>query len=110
MLVMAGALAQAAPKEGVMIKKGFLTGNTYRDLSPLGKRGYVMGFSDGVFIAPLLSAPKAEILWLEQCMVGMTDVQIVAIIDKWLADNPAQWHDQMNILTYSALRGSCPRN
>jgi hypothetical protein len=106
----AATVTHAAPKEGFEIKSGFLTGNVYRELSPAGKRGYVMGFTDGVLIAPLLDAPKSELRSIERCLVGMTDVQVVAIFDKWLTDNPARWHEQMNILSYSALRQACPRN
>jgi hypothetical protein len=109
-LALVGLAASApAQQSQVNIKTGFLTGNTFRELSVGGKRGYAQGFTDGVFVAPLFRAPKSELAWLESCMVGMTDAQVVAILEKWLNENPAQWHMQMNVLAYNALSQACPK-
>lgn len=91
----------------VEVKSGFLTGNTFLDLSREAKRGYAMGFLDGVFVAPLFGAPKAELYRIEQCAVGMTDEQVVAILNKFLSDNPGRWHEPMDFLSYAALRSAC---
>lgn len=91
------------------IKRGFLTGNEYRALAYSEKRGYAMGFLDGVFISPLYGASKQRLRTVEQCTVGMTNDQMVAILDKWLADNPGRWHESMISLAFGALRDSCKR-
>jgi len=108
-VLIAAVLCYAEPKHPVEIKKGFLTGNSFRELSYAGKRGYAMGFLDGAFMSPIFDAPKKELRWIETCVVGMTDEQVVAILDKFLANNPARWHEQMNILAWAAMKEGCPR-
>jgi len=107
--VCAGAVAQAAPTDPVAIKSGFHTGNSYRALGPTSKRNYLAGFVDGAFIAPLFDAPKTELRWIERCVTGMTDEQLVAVVDKWLAENPVRWHESMNILAFVAFKEGCPK-
>jgi hypothetical protein len=102
-------LTIAAPAESVPIQNGFLTGNSYRDLASSEKRGYVMGFLDGAFVSPLFGAPKNKVKWLEDCAVGMTDEQVVAILDKWLTENPGRWHQRMNVLSFDALKEGCAK-
>ena len=101
--------AHAAPTREVEIKTGFLSGSSYKELPDVGKRGYVMGFTDGIFVSPLYGAPKKNILPLERCVVGMSAGQIVAIVEKWLADNPGRWHEQMNTLAFDAIQEACRR-
>jgi len=98
------ALGQDDP---VAIKSGFVDGNGYRAFSGFEKRAYAMGLIDGYFLAPLFGAPKRRLEWLERCVVGMTDVQLVAIIDKFLQDHPERWHDGMHALVYSAMFEAC---
>jgi hypothetical protein len=96
-----------AEEAAVSIKSGFLTGNSFRQLSHSEKRGYAIGFLEGVFMAPMFDAPKLELRWIESCAIGMTDNQVVAIIMKFLDQNPQRWHDQMNILAWVALKEAC---
>lgn len=99
----------ANSKEPVLIRS-FLTGNDYQELSPGGKRGYVTGFVDGVLVAPVFDAPKQALQWIELCIVDMSNVQIVAIVDKWLSENPQRWHQPMNMLTFTALKDGCDKS
>lgn len=108
MLVSAG-LCHAEPKQPVEIKQGFLTGNSFRGPSHPQKLGYAMGFLDGVFMSPMFDAPKAELRWIETCAVGMTNEQVVAMLNKFLIDNPARLHEAMNILAWVAMKESCKR-
>lgn len=102
--------ALGAPSEETFeIKAGFLTGNSYREMQDSGKRGYVMGFIDGLFVSVLHGAKKSTLRLIEQCVVGMSDGQVVAILEKWLTDHPGQWHEQMNILANAAIREACRR-
>lgn len=107
MLLIVSTVLVAAAKDSVYVKSGFLTGNTFRSLGSVEKLGYAKGFIDGVLVAPLFGAPKVELLRTEQCVVGMTDEQVVAILNKFLADNPGRWQEQMNALSYSALKSAC---
>ena len=99
---------QADPADGVLIHNGFLTGQSFRDLPDLGKRSYVAGLIDGLFLAPLFDAPKSSMGWLESCVEGMTDEQVSAIISKYLDDNPGRWHQPVHGAAYSALLAACP--
>lgn len=103
------AFAPVAQAQAVYIKNDFLTGNDFQRLPPTSKRGFAMGFVAGAFVAPMFGAQKQDIRWIENCINGMDDVQLVAVIDKWLAGNPVRWHEPMGVLTYAALRESCPK-
>ncbi len=106
LLVVAG-LGYAEPKQLFPIKEGFLTGNSYRELSHSGKLGYAMGILDGIFLSPMFDAPKTELQWIERCATGMTGEQVVAVLNRFVSDNPARWHESMNILAWVALKEGC---
>lgn len=108
-ILVSTGLCYAEPKQPVEIKLGFLTGNSFRELSYAGKIGYAMGFLDGVFVSPMFDAPKAELRWIETCVVGMTNEQVVSILNKFLMDKPARWHESMNILAWVAMKETCRR-
>ena len=91
----------------VAIKRGFFTGNDFLQLSQDDKRDYVIGMTDGLLLAPIFGAPKAEMKWVEDCLTDMNNVQISAILEFFLKNNPARWHQQMNILTFVALKENC---
>jgi len=107
MLLLAAASPVAAEERGVAIHHGFYTGNAYREL-PEGQRWtYVSGVIEGMLLAPLYGAPKSKMVWIESCIVGMLDKQVTAIVDKFMAENPARWHEDMHALVYSAMIGAC---
>lgn len=92
------------------IISGFMTGNTYRNLSDQEKHGYAMGIVDGIFASPVLfDAPTTEIQWIVTCVRGMTSEQLVAILNKYLNENPATWHEPMNLHATLALAKSCTK-
>ena len=99
----------AEPKAPVSIKEGFVSGNEFRSLSHEAKRGYAIGVIDGLFLAPFFDAPKEELRWIERCATGMTDEQVMAILEKFLRDNPARWQEPMNILAWVAMKEGCGR-
>ena len=51
----------------------------------------------------MFGAPENRTQWFHKFMVGMNNVQVAAIITKFLNDNPERWHEPLNILTYQAL-------
>lgn len=103
------AIVLADLKESVLIKSGFITANDYRDFAPQQRRAYAIGFMDGIFVAPFFSAPKSELIWVENCVTGMTDYQVAGILDKYLRDNPARWHEPMNTLAWVAIKDGCKK-
>jgi hypothetical protein len=95
--------------EGPGIRAGFVNGNDYLELDANEKRAYAMGAIDGLLVAPLLSAPEAQLKRLHDCTLQMNDRQVVAIITKYLRDNPAKWHHPMNLSSFNAMRMACPK-
>jgi hypothetical protein len=110
MLLLATASAAAAQERPVTIHEGFYAGNDYRELHEGQRRVYVSGVIEGMLLAPLYGAPKSRMSWLESCAVGMSDKQVTAIVDKFMDEHPARWHEQMKTLVYSAMIGACKRS
>ena len=100
-------LPRALAEEWSLIHNGFLTGNQFLNAGDSTKRGYLMGFIDGLLVSPFVGAPKEKIVWLERCLDGMNDRQIVAIFDTWLTKNPAHWHEPAHALAFRAFREAC---
>jgi hypothetical protein len=109
MFLALATFSYAGPREVVLLRGGFMTGNSYQQLNNTGKKGYAMGFYNGLLMAPAFGAHKEETKWVEECVSLTGDGQIVAIIDKFLQENPARWHEPMNILSYAALKASCEK-
>lgn len=103
-LAFLAATAVFAADEPVWIHNGFGTGRDYIAMSEPQKRAYAMGAINGMIIAPLLGAPKSKMAWLESYVENMTDVQVAAILSKYLQDNPGRWHDGLHVLMYSAIK------
>jgi Rap1a immunity proteins len=94
--------------DALYIRNGFATGNEFQRWDQERKRGYLIGFVDSLFVSPLYGNTKVSTLPFERCIAaGMTDVQLVAIVDKWLASNPARWHEGAHVLTLLALKEAC---
>lgn len=55
----------------VEVKTGFLTADAFLELPQEQKRMYAIGVVDGLLASPMIRAPKP--MWLEACVVGMTD-------------------------------------
>lgn len=96
-----------AQDEAVAIKNGFLTGQDYLESSELKQRAYVMGLVDGLFVSPILGAPKRRLAPFERCIEGMTDTQVAAILLKFLRDNPGRWHQSAHVSFYTAMKENC---
>ncbi|MBB3048972.1 hypothetical protein FHR99_003246 [Litorivivens lipolytica] len=94
----------------VYIDPAFTSGNRYQSLTSAEQMGYVAGVVDGLKLAPTLSADKADMNWFRTCIDDMVATQIKAIVDKFLAENPARWHQGMHTTIYASLVGVCPRS
>ena len=100
------ALANSSGK--VELHHGYMTGNSYRDMPASGQQGYVVGVIDGMFMAPVFGAKLGVKSWLGQCIEsGMRSDQLKAIIDKYLAEHPEIWNEDMAGITYGALLPVC---
>lgn len=96
--------------EGIKHQSGMISGNEYLS-SGLSKRSYVTGIIDGIFIGPVFSettGDKSLIWWLQNCLAGMENTQMVAIIDKYMKEHPEEWHEDMHVIVYRAFANLCP--
>jgi hypothetical protein len=109
-----------SPAPAVGIHNGFVTGQEFLEMPPLEQTGYVMGVVDGMQLAPLFGAPRrlhftpkemtptTPTEWVENCVAGMTNFQVVAIFKKYLNDHPEIWHESAHSTAFTALKVSCP--
>lgn len=95
--------------ETTLIRTGFGTGERYLSASEQEQRAYAAGIINGMLMAPMFGASRGKMRWLEQCIQGMTDSQIVSILTKYLRDNPGRWHETPHAPMYTALKESCSK-
>jgi hypothetical protein len=93
-----------------------MTGNEWRALPTAARTSYVTGVVDnlvdfGAAVRSLVPAEKRTasekmLVSFEECIVRTPrpPSQLVAIVDKYVKDNPAQWHGRMSGLVFEALR------
>lgn len=96
---------------GVAVQGGFSTGGEFvsGEFSKIERRYYAMGFLNGLTVLPMFGGPKSED-WVSRCLKGkpgMTNEQIAQIIYQYIANHPADWHENLNILSFRALRSAC---
>lgn len=104
----AATTAFAIPKDQVvMVHHGFYKANHYRELPDFVRRAYIVGVFDALMLCPLFGAPKAEVTWLERCGEGMQDVQLQAIVDRFVDAHPERWDEDMGTVAYGALTQAC---
>ena len=77
----------------------------YLELSKKDRTTYVMGFVDGLALAPIMVyPPKNYIFWFENFVKnGPSNKQVEAIVTKYVNDHPEQWHQPFGYIIYSAL-------
>ena len=93
-----------------------MTGNEWRALPMAARTSYVTGVVDnlvdfGAAVRSLIPAEKRTasekmLVSFEECIVRTPrpPSQLVAIVDKYIKDNPTQWHGRMSGLVFEALR------
>jgi hypothetical protein len=97
-----------------------LTGNEWRQLSLPSQQAYVIGVTDtwnlleSVRLESIPLAMEKEpqeapsiITHLMNCLNEMTYGQGVAIVEKYMRDNPAEWHKSMAFLIWNAAHEAC---
>jgi len=100
-----GSVSQA---EGVWVPNPFLSGQQYLALSASERTTYIMGLVDGIYIGPLFGASETRVKALQSCLQQRTNVQIAAILSKYIQDQPERWHDGAHALFYSRMVELCP--
>ena len=93
-----------------------VTGNDWRGMPAPARTAYVAGVVDnlldfGSAIRSLVPAEKRTasekmLVSFEDCVTSTPrpSSQLVAIVEKYVKDNPGQWHTRMSGLVFEALR------
>jgi len=93
-----------------------IRGNDWRGLPPAAQQAYVAGVIDtwGDVVGRAIKGhrePTPNELFYKQlyeCVGGkMPYEQIIAIVKKYIENNPAQWHARMADLVFTALSEPC---
>lgn len=103
-------VSSAASAQSIYVPHGFETGNDYQQMSPIEKQRYLVGVLDGFMAAPMLAVRDLPVVRaLQRCdqKMGLTDLQLRAIVDKFVEDNPERWGDDMDELVLNAMIGAC---
>ena len=87
--------------------KGCLTGNQFRKLTQPEKIAYVTGIWDGFMFSPALGGQTATDQRLYDCVPGLMQEQLLAIVEQYMKEHPGRWGDPMNMIVYLALPASC---
>ncbi|VUZ86499.1 hypothetical protein MELA_02902 [Candidatus Methylomirabilis lanthanidiphila] len=100
--------AERTQEADVLVPPGVLTGRTFvKEMSPDEQRLYGAGLINGMFLAPVLGAPRDRVEWLTRCVEHMTNDQGAAIILKHLQSHPERWHKPLNLESWLAIREAC---
>src|SRR3954471_3017508 len=83
--------AVAADQQGIRIHNGMVNGIHYKSYDSGRRRAYLMGVIDGIFVSPLFSASDGSPMPVEPCVEGMTDLQILGIVDNYHLQHPEYW-------------------
>jgi hypothetical protein len=104
-------LPQTGIPQGVRVHNGFLKAEDFLHLSAERQRSYAAGVVDGMLLAPLFGAPDSgqKIRSFGVCIEGMSDIQVAAIIEKFLRDHPERWNDPLNAVVFSSMTEGCAR-
>jgi|HubBroStandDraft_3_1064219.scaffolds.fasta_scaffold203663_2 hypothetical protein len=98
----------AAVAQTVTMPPAAETGSTYRDLDATTRGWYIRGLVDGYLGAAQFGGDENLVAAFAKCLNGMTSIEIEALVDKYLADHPAQLHKGMHALAANAITDSCP--
>jgi hypothetical protein len=102
-VLLAGSLILVASSAFAVV-----TGNDWRSLPESNQTSYVMGVLDGWSILRKVGVTDDR-LSVVDCYAsrGKTYRQNVAIVRKWMDENPADWNYAMSSLVFAALKEAC---
>lgn len=98
---------RAEGQEPLLIQGGFISGVDYFEMNPEHQTSYLIGVIDGLFLSPFLKAPSTQSEQLKTCLIGMQDIQIKTIIEKYFDASPERWHQSMHTIVWTALNELC---
>src|SRR5262245_50870593 len=96
---------------------GAISGNEWKQLPDMTREGYVYGVVDAWANFTQMIEPSGKpstsgavrlFTDLSRCVrKGMTYGETIAIVHKYMENNPSQWHSDMSSLVWTALNEVC---
>lgn len=112
MLALAAVLIAAddEDKYTVLINQGWASGQGFLSLTKTQQAAMAAGIVSGLFMSPMMGAPERgrEIVALSECTLGMTSVQLAAVLEKYLRDHPEIWNQAVAISAVLSFQSVCP--
>lgn len=97
--------------EWVEFRDGGGTGSDLRKMDDRSLSIYISGYISALYVAPVVLPafePCVDLIH-QKCFAGRRFDQLTAILRKYLADHPDEWHNPANIIVFKALIGPCLR-
>lgn len=82
----------------------YFSGNAYLKLDDSRKQFYIAGIVDSMRVFAVLN-PDSNPMIL--CTKEMTIDQVKAIVEKFMAENPEEWHNGMASLAMTGIMEAC---
>jgi len=92
----------------VEVPYGFETGNSYLQMTETQRDTYVIGLFDALMASTVIGADLAVVRRIKGCFLEMNSKQIEAIFEKYLRQNPEQWHEHAGMLFLETVSHTCP--
>jgi hypothetical protein len=101
-------LAAVMTGDQITVPHGFYNGQQYLTaFSGPKDPSYAAGFIDGMLSSTTLGAPIERVQKLKDCIHGMNNGQVEAILDKFITEHPERWDESMTVLGYVAMAAAC---
>jgi hypothetical protein len=96
----------AGSDERARVREGFMKAEEYLQLNAEEQPIYAVGLINGMYLAPVFDAPNEGkyLSSLQTCLKDMTNIQVAAIITKYIKGHPEKWNMPSNLMAYQALR------
>lgn len=109
-VALAAACAVPVESQALNVFTGYGDTHVYRTLNAESRLAYVTGVIDGFYAAPLMAnadVPKTK--RLSDCLIGnkVNNQQAMAIVDKYLENDPTTWSMPLNMNVLNALNAAC---
>ena len=102
----AGAGARA--ENLVKLPVGFISGESYLQLSEGERAFYAMGVADGLQGSPLATGRDSpRVLKIGQCIEGKTNTQLAAMTTQYLNDHPGEWDASAYEAIMAVIKQTC---
>jgi hypothetical protein len=96
----------------VTIPNGFLRGQDFLEMSEIEKNSYVIGYINGLTVAPVMGANPEYFEWLEETVLDptLTNLNYIQIITEYIENNPEAQGRGLNLVTFRALETAFSSN